>query len=81
MQHDVKQVSPLPDFMLQVELENGRRGVFDLHPYLQMPGFKALSDPAYFSQVQVLCGAVTWPDGEDIAPEILSAELKSLASA
>ena len=81
MQHDVKQVSPLPDFMLQVELENGRRGVFDLHPYLQMPGFKALCDPAYFSQVQVLCGAVTWPDGEDIAPEILSAELKSLASA
>ena len=81
MQHDVKQVSPLPDFMLQVELESGRRGVFDLKTYLQMPGFKALRDPAYFSQVQVLCGAVTWPDGEDIAPETLAAELKSLASA
>jgi hypothetical protein len=67
--------------MLQVELEDGRCGVFDLKTYLQMPGFKALCDPAYFSQVQVLCGAVTWPDGEDIAPETLAAELKSLASA
>ena len=81
MQHDVKQVSPLPDFLLQVELENGRRGVFDLKPYLQMPGFKALRDPVYFGQVQILCGAATWPDGEDIAPETLAAALKTLASA
>ena len=81
MQHDVKQVSPLPDFLLQVELEDGRRGVFDLKPYLQMPGFKALRDPVYFGQVQILCGAATWPDGEDIAPETLAAALKTLASA
>jgi hypothetical protein len=67
--------------MLQVEFEDGRCGVFDLKTYLQMPGFKALRDPAYFSQVQVPCGAVTWPDGEDIAPETLAGELKSLASA
>ena len=81
MQHDVKQVSPLPDFLLQAALENGRRGVFDLKPYLQMPGFKALRDPVYFGQVQILCGAATWPDGEDIAPESLAAALKTLASA
>ena len=80
MQHDVKHLSPLPDFMLQVELEDGRHGIFDLKPHLQMPGFKALRDPVYFAQVRVLCGAVTWPDGEDIAPETLAAELKSMAS-
>ena len=81
MQLDVKHLSPLPDFMLQVELEDGRRGVFDLKPYLHLPGFKALRDPVYFGQVQILCGAATWPDGEDIAPESLAAALKTLASA
>lgn len=81
MQHDAKQVCPLPDFMIQVELEDGRRGVFDLKPFLQLPGFKALRDPAYFAQVSILCGAATWPDGEDIAPESLAAELKALVVA
>ena len=81
MQHDVKQVSPLPDFVLQVELEDGRRGVFDLKSFPHLPGFKALRDPAYFSQVSILCGAATWPDGEDIAPGSLAAALKSLVSA
>lgn len=81
MQNDIKHLSPMPDFMLQVELEDGRRGVFDLKPYLQLPGFKALRDPAYFSQVNILCGAATWPDGEDIAPDSLAAALKALQAA
>ena len=81
MQHDVKQASPLSDFLLQVELADGRREVFDLKTYFQMPGFKSLPDPAYASRVQVLRGAVTWPDGKSIAPETLAAEMKSLASA
>jgi hypothetical protein len=81
MKSDAKHLLPLPDFMLQVELVDGRRGVFDLKPYLHLPGFKALRDPAYFAQVNVFCGAATWPDGEDIAPESLEAELKTMASA
>ena len=81
MQHDVKQAVRLPDFMREVELVDGRRRVVVLKPYLQMPGFKALRDPAYFSQVQALCGAVTWPDREVIASDTLGAELKSLAPA
>ena len=81
VQHDLIQIFPLSDFVLQVELADGGREVFDLKTYFQMPGFKSLPDPDYASRVQILCGPVTWPDGKDIAPETLAAEMKSLASA
>jgi hypothetical protein len=81
MRADLVQVRPLPDFVLRVELSDGRRGTFDLKPHLRQPGLKALRDPSYFAQVHVLLGAATWPDGEDIAPETLAAELISLQTA
>lgn len=81
MNADAKHIKALPNFLLQVELVDGRSGKFDVSPYLDHPGFEALRDPTYFGRVQVLCGAATWPDGEDIAPATLAAELKTLASA
>ncbi len=81
MNHDTKCIQPLPDFKLRVELVDGRNGVFDLRPHLGRPGLQALKDPDYFSRVQILYGAATWPDGEDIAPETLAAELQVMASA
>ena len=81
MNTDAKSINPLPNFLLQVELVDGRKGEFDFSPYLEKPGFESLRDPSYFSRVQVLYGAATWPNGEDIAPASLAAELKTLASA
>jgi hypothetical protein len=78
MDNDIKTIKALPDFKLQVELADGRRGVFDLKPYLGHPGMAALADPAYFNRVTVLMGAATWPGGEDIAPETLATQLQSL---
>ena len=78
MNTDIKTIKALADFKLQVELADGRRGVFDLRPHLGHPGMAALADPAYFNRVTVLLGAATWPGGEDIAPETLAAQLQSL---
>ena len=75
MEWDVKQVRALPDYQLHVELHNGRQGRFDVKPYLSKPSLRALRDPDYFSQVGILLGAITWPDGQDIAPDTLVAEL------
>jgi len=81
MNVDLVRVSPLPDFVLNVELADGRRGVFDMKPHLRLPGLKALRDPSYFAQVQVLLGAATWPDGEDVSPSTLAAELAAYQTA
>lgn len=75
MHWDVKTVKPLADYRIYVELENGRRGVFDLTPYLDRGVFRELRNMAYFNRVGILLGAVTWPHEQDIAPETLLAEM------
>lgn len=76
MDWDVKTVRALPDHKLAVELGDGRRGVFDLRPFLDRPGLQRLNDPGYFASVGVRLGALTWPQGEDIAPDTLVAHLQ-----
>lgn len=80
MNNDAKSVTALPDYTLHVELVDGRVGVFDLKPHLALAGLAALRDPGYFGQVHVLFGAITWPEGEDIAPATLAAELQQLCA-
>jgi antitoxin ParD1/3/4 len=41
---DVKQVRPLEDYILYVELEDGREGVVDIKPYLNHGVFQELQD-------------------------------------
>jgi hypothetical protein len=75
MYWDVAAVEPLSDYRIFVELTDGRKGVFDVKPYLDHGVYQELKDHSYFRQVHVLMGAVTWPNEQDIAPETLIAEL------
>lgn len=76
MYWDAKAVRPLPDFQIYVEIENGLKGVFDLKPYLDKGIFRELNNVHYFNSVGLVLGAVSWPHGQDIAPETLLSELK-----
>ena len=78
MHWSVTSVQPLTDYRILVETEGGRRGVFDMKPYLDFGVFRELRDPAYFKQVGIVLGAVTWPHEQDIAPETLLAGLQPL---
>ena len=75
MYWDVKTVKPLQGYRIYVEIEDGRKGIFDLNPYLDHGVFRELRDIHYFNQVGILFGAVTWPNDQDIAPETLLAEM------
>jgi len=75
MYWDAKSVTPLADYRIYVELENGIRGAFDLKPYLDRGVMRELRDVHYFQQVGIVFGAVTWPHGQDIAPDTLLAGL------
>ncbi|MGH8554038.1 MAG: DUF2442 domain-containing protein [Gammaproteobacteria bacterium] len=78
MHWDVKTVKPLPNYRIYVEIEDGRKGIFDLKPYLDRGVFRELRNVRYFNQVSILLGAVTWPNEQDIAPETLLAEMLPL---
>ena len=71
MYWDVITVKPLPDFCIYVEIADGRKGIFDMKPYLDRGVFRELRDVHYFNRVGILFGAVTWPNEQDIAPETL----------
>ncbi len=75
MHWDVKIVKSLPEYRIYVEIANGRKGIFDLKPYLDHGVFRELRDVNYFNQVGILFGAVTWPNEQDIAPGTLLAEM------
>lgn len=34
-----------------------------------------LREPGYFSRVSIAWGALTWPEGEDVSPESVAAQL------
>ena len=80
MYWDVKIVKPLSDYRLYIEIEDGRKGIFDMKPYLDRGVFQELKNVSYFNQAGVVLGAVTWPNEQDIAPETLLAELQPIAS-
>ena len=80
MYWDIKIVKPKSDYKIYVETEDGRKGIFDMSPYLERGMFRELKDINYFNQVGVLLGAVTWPNEQDISPETLTEEMQEVQS-
>lgn len=80
MYWDVKTVKPLEDYKIFVKLEDGRKGTFNVKPYLNHGVFRELKDINYFNRVGILFGAVTWPNEQDIAPETLVKEMQTVTN-
>jgi hypothetical protein len=63
-----------PDYRLTVEFVDGTVGDANLEPmiFAESAGvFEALRDPQLFAQAFVDYGAVTWPNGLDLAPDAM----------
>ena len=77
MYNDVIKVRYLEGYKLELVFENGKRGIVDFHSYIKKGGvFNRFSDMEYFKQVYINkeLGVLCWPDGVDVAPEILYSE-------
>jgi len=64
-------VKALPNYVLQVEFQNGECGQFDVKPYLEIGIFRQLKEKGYFSRARVSLGTVNWPNGQDFCPDTL----------
>jgi hypothetical protein len=68
----VSKVRAMPGHRLAVEFDDGVSGEVDLSERLFGPVFEPLKDPEFFARVEVdEFGAVTWPNGADLAPDAL----------
>lgn len=67
---------PLPGGYLQVELQDGRSGEFDVNPYMESDFFAQLKDENYFRKVGLFFAGVGWPGGQDLGPDTVAANLR-----
>jgi hypothetical protein len=86
---DITDVEILHDHVVRLRFADGIDRTIDLDPYLHGPVFAEVrSDPAVFASVKVDsdAGTITWPNGADLAPDVLyegrrSARMESEATA
>lgn len=74
---DVTSVEVLHDHVVRLGFSDGCVGEIDLGPKLWGPVFEpAMADYDYFCQVRINpeIGTIVWPNGADLAPEVLHAE-------
>ncbi|OGO35775.1 MAG: hypothetical protein A2147_07925 [Chloroflexi bacterium RBG_16_57_8] len=73
---DVVDFEILPEHRIKVTLSNGKKGIFDVKPYLDKGIFTELRDDAYFRRARVEFGTITWPNEQDFAPETIEARME-----
>ncbi len=81
MLQDVVEVQPLDGRRLQVRFEDGAAGVVAVAALVPFEGiFAALREPDFFRQARLNAelGCVEWPNGADLDPDLLHAQLTGL---
>jgi len=73
----IVQVAPLEGKKVSVVFSDGESGIFDVAPYIRSDFFNRLQDDNYFRQVRLFFTGIGWPDGQDIGPDTIEAELRS----
>jgi Protein of unknown function (DUF2442) len=74
----MSQLERLGGFRLRVRFTDGSEGVHDFASLLNEKGcmLEPLRDEGYFARVFLEFGALTWPNGFDVAPEWLRREME-----
>jgi hypothetical protein len=78
MLKDIVAVEPLGEYRLRLRFGDGVEGVVDLGHVVRRGGvFGPLRDEVEFARVRVDAelGTVAWPNGADLDPDVLYAEI------
>ncbi len=73
---DVVDFEILPDHKIKVALSNGKKGIFDVKPYLDRGIFNELKDYNYFKRARIEFGTITWPNEQDFSPETIEIKME-----
>jgi hypothetical protein len=77
MLHDVIKASYVGEYKIELQFDDGKRGIVDFCRYLEKGGvFQRFKDIEFFRNFSVNedIGTITWNDEVDVAPETLYAE-------
>jgi hypothetical protein len=69
-------VKPIEGKKVEIVFSDGVCGIFDVTPYIRSDFFKRLEDEKYFKQVSLFFKGIGWPEGQDLGPDTIEAELQ-----
>ena len=81
MLKDIVEARHLGQHRLHLRFEDGVEGEVDIAALVAFTGMLApLADPTYFAEVttDAETGTVTWPNGADLDPDVLYAEITGI---
>lgn len=76
MMKKVINATPLEDKKIHVVFSDGVSGIFDMTPYIRSDFFSSLENEEYFKKVRIFFGGIGWPEGQDIGPDTIAADLQ-----
>ncbi len=74
----VVSVEPRENYILYVTLSNGKKGEFDVSPYLDKGIFEELKDMNYFKLVRPAFGGIVWPRDQGFSADTIEVEMKEI---
>ncbi len=70
---NIKNVIPKPNYLLYVETEDGKAGLFDLKPFLDSEAFAPLRDETEFRRIHNGKYFIEWDCGADLSADTIFA--------
>jgi hypothetical protein len=72
----IEKIEPRSDYTIQIKLNNGKSGLFNVKPYLQYEAFNELKKIAAFKQVVNGGYFIEWSCGADLSIDTIIAHLQ-----
>lgn len=69
------------EFLIRLRFSDGTEATIDFEEWLDGPVFEPLRNRDFFRRFFIEAGALSWPNGADIAPETLYDRAKSSTAA
>jgi len=74
----LRAVTPLDDFSLILDFDDGIKRIYDFKPNLTHKFYKVLADIRLFKAVSVNGGEIEWMTGQDFCPHTLYEKSKPI---
>lgn len=72
---DIVSVKPRPNNVLVIEFSDGRKGTFDVKPYLYKTEYLELNDAQLFQQVKTDGSRLYWPRKHEFSADVVEAQM------
>ena len=78
---NIAEVTPEDNYILSVKTEDGKRGFFDVKPFLDSEAFAPLKDESEFRRIRNGRYFVAWACGADLSADTICARRSIAANA